>query len=142
MLARRLREEVPDEAVVQQLVDITRGVKRSTLFSVKPLDDGTFERVPIEVKETTTPADQLRGLVVLDLLTGGEIGISRIATVHDELPTRRYDRWLVGIDPRVVSSAEAFEQATNPVPILIEVSPDESAEDPEVSEDSEDPEDG
>lgn len=113
VLSDRIRELLSDEEIALQLRDIVKGVTRKTTYQTRfNKETDAYERFEVAVTEQTDPEDQLRGLVVLDIIRDGEVGIARAATVHRELPSRKYDRWVRMPDRRIVSSAEAFAQVS------------------------------
>lgn len=103
-ILKRLEElGVDDELVTENIRDIVRGETVRKVFT-KSGDDMELTRVEVISK----PEDKLRGLVALDILSGGRYGVAD----HQLLPGRHNDtgnllsrRKVVGvIDAEIISN--------------------------------------
>lgn len=71
-ICKRLEElGVNEEMVTETILDIVRG---ETVKKTYKVIDGAMQPVKMEI--TSKPEDKLRGMVVLDILTGGRYGVA------------------------------------------------------------------
>lgn len=109
-LAARLTEMFPPERVASQLADVVAGVSRRTEFTVRTDAAGESVQVPTSVSESTSPDNQLKGLLLLDTLAGGNLGLGAAAQAHRRLDRKHYAVHLRPLNSQIVSSRRAEHQ--------------------------------
>ena len=123
-ILQRLEQDygINEDAVAEQLATVIKGQKVTSRLARQTSKDGVSTMVEVERTVTIAPADAARGLMLLDSLQGGTMGLTpRTVTVSDPA-ARMYGKWVPKVDSRVVhrKALPSVEELPDPTPVADE----------------------
>lgn len=119
VLQRLQANGLTEESLADQLTDVIKGVRRTRKFGYR--SDG--ERVLLNEEETSTPQDAAKGLLILDTLMGGELGLVPKSIEQVKPQDRLYASFAPAKDDRIIARPRLVTAEVASVPEVLSPEP-------------------